>query len=223
MRPTLPKITDRPKLLDLFCGAGGCAMGYHRAGFDIVGVDIKPQPRYPFPMVVADALQPPFNLRDFDVINASPPCQAYSRSRNNGTNKFAPRLIDETRRILHDSGKPFVIENVEGCPLHFPVIICGSMFGLGASGYDLPRHRLFECSHLLLAPPCSHRRGKTIGVYGNGTNSYHRNKMGRCLKESEKREAMGIDWMTRKELNQAIPPAYTEYIGKQLIRVIHEN
>lgn len=212
----------RPLLLDLFCGAGGCSVGYHRAGFDVVGVDIKPQPRYPFTMVVADALCPPFDLAMFDVIHASPPCQAYSRSRNNGCHKKAPMLIDAVRKLLLDSGKPFVIENVEGAPLDSAVTICGSQFGLGASGYDLPRHRMFESSHLLLAPGCSHRRGKTIGVYGNGTNSFHRALMGRCLKESEKREAMGIDWMNRHELTQAIPPAYTEYIGKQLLEAIRE-
>jgi DNA (cytosine-5)-methyltransferase 1 len=207
-------------LLDLFCGAGGCSVGYHRAGFDVVGCDIKPQPRYPFRFVQADAMRPPFDLREFDAIHASPPCQAYSRSRNNGTNKNAPRLIEHVRKILHVSGVPFVMENVEGSPLHFPIKLCGACFSLGAAGLDLARHRLFESSHMLLAPRCSHRRGHTIGVYGNGTNSWHREKIGRCITDAEKRQAMGIDWMTRKELTQAIPPAYTEFIGRQLMAVL---
>lgn len=226
----------KPRLLDLFCGAGGCAMGYHRAGFDVVGVDVEPMPRYPFPFIHDDALEvmrhmnggwtirdvcgKRYGLKDFAVIHASPPCQAYSRSRNNGTNSEAVKLIVPVRKLLQASGKPFVIENVEGSPLNFPLMICGAIFGLSVFGMDLPRHRLFECSHLLLSPACCHRRGKTIGVYGNGTNSYHRAKLGRCITDAEKKEAMGIGWMTRKELTQAIPPAYTEFIGKQLLRVI---
>jgi len=205
----------RPKLLDLFCGAGGCAMGYHRAGFDVVGVDINPQPRYPFKFIQADAMT--FPLDGFDVIHASPPCQAYSRSRNNGMVKDSPRLIHLVRERLILTGKPFVIENVEGAPLHFPVLICGASFGLGTGDMQLSRHRIFESSHLILVPPCIHKRGKTIGVYGNGTNSWHRERIGRNIKESEKREAMGIDWMNRKELTQAIPPAYTEWIGRRIM------
>lgn len=211
----------KPRLLDLFCGAGGAGMGYHRAGFEVVGVDIKTQPRYPFECIKADALEVLVSGdMHFDVIHASPPCQAYSRSRNNGTNADAVKLIVPVRKLLQASGLPFVIENVEGAPLHFPLMICGAIFGLSVSGMDLPRHRLFECSHLLLSPACCHRRGKTIGVYGNGTNSYHRAKLGRCITDAEKKEAMGIDWMTRKELTQAIPPAYTEFIGKQLLEAI---
>ncbi len=213
----------RPRLLDLFCGQGGCAVGYHRAGFDVFGVDIKAQPRYPFPMVVADALKPPFDLRQFDAIHASPPCQAYSRSRNNGCHSSAPRLIDATRIILQASGKIWVIENVVGSKLNNPVELCGAAFGLKSGIFDLARHRLFEMSFYLLSPECCHRRGQTIGVYGNGTNKWHREKFGRCITDSEKREAMGIDWMTRKGLTQAIPPAYTEYIGKQLMRIIRPD
>lgn len=230
----------RPLLLDLFSGAGGCAVGYHRAGFDVIGVDIKPMPRYPFLHYEFDAMTllqkliddgecrcgpnitDTLYLSSFAAIHASPPCQAYSRSRNNGTHRDAPKLIERTRAMMRTIGKPFVIENVEGAAkeMDSAVMICGSAFGLKAAGFDLPRHRLFECSHVILAPECSHRRGQTIGVYGNGTNSWHRKKVGRCLKESEKKEAMGIDWMTRTELTQAIPPAYTEFIGRQLVRII---
>lgn len=210
------------RLLDLFCGAGGCSVGYHRAGFtEIVGVDNRPQPRYPFDFVQADALEYIVKHgREFDVIHASPPCQAYSRSRNNGACRDAPKLIPEVRRALMKTGRAWIIENVEGAPLQFPTLLCGASFGLGVSGRDLPRHRLFESSHLLLATQCHHRRGKTIGVYGGGTNSWHRAKFGRNLSDAEKRQAMGIDWMTRDELSQAIPPAYTEYIGRQLIRAL---
>ena len=211
----MTRIEMMPKLLDLFCGAGGCSMGYHRAGFEVVGVDINPQPRYPFEFVQADAME--FPLDGFDWIHASPPCQGYSISRNNGCHRDAPLLIDEIRDRLEQSGIGYVIENVPGAPLRFPFELCGASFGLGIGEFDLARHRGFECSTLLLAPPCQHRRGQTIGVYGNGTNSWHRAKFGRCITDAEKREAMGIDWMNRKELNQAIPPAYTDWIGRQLL------
>lgn len=212
----------KPRLLDLFCGAGGCSMGYHRAGFEVVGVDVNPQKNYPFDFIQADALVfvGGLDFWDFDAIHASPPCQAYSRSRNNGCHRDAPALIPQVRKMLIESRLPYVIENVVGAPLECPVEICGAIFGLKTGKFDLARHRLFETSFAMLAPACSHHRGRTIGVYGSGTNSYHRAKFGRCVKESEKREAMGIDWMTRKELTQAIPPAYTEYIGRQLIRFV---
>jgi DNA (cytosine-5)-methyltransferase 1 len=216
------QVKDRkPRLLDLFCGAGGCGVGYSRAGFDVVGVDIAPQPRYPFEFHQADALE--FlaeHGREFDAIHASPPCQAYSLSKNNGAVRDAPRLIPSVREALSLVERPWVIENVVGAPLFFAVELCGASFGLGIPGFDLPRHRLFECSHLILAPPCQHRRGKTIGVYGHGTNRWHREKMGRNLKEREKAEAMGIDWMNRFELSQAVPPAYTQWIGERLIGTV---
>lgn len=218
------------RLLDLFSGAGGCSVGYSRAGFEVYGVDNRPMPRYPYPerFEQRDAIEAlrtlidggtvcGLRLADVDAIHASPPCQAYSRAANNGSGRDAPRLIEEVRALIVESGvSAWAIENVEGAPLHFAATICGASFGLGASGYDLPRHRMFECSHLLIVPPCRHRRGKTIGVYGNGTNSWHREKMGRCLTEREKALAMGIDWMNRAELTQAIPPAYTEFVGRQL-------
>lgn len=229
----------KPVLLDLFCGAGGCATGYHRAGFDVVGVDVKPQPRYPFPFLqqealwIMDVLQGKgsifpndgkrYWLKDFAAIHASPPCQAYSRSRNNGQHKPSPMLIPETRRLLEKTSVPWIIENVEGAPLRFAVVVCGASFGLGVDGFDLSRHRLFESNHMLLVPPCEHRRGRTIGVYGNGTNSWHRKKFGRNMSDRDKKKAMGIDWMTRAELTQAIPPAYCEYLGKQLIRMILDS
>jgi DNA (cytosine-5)-methyltransferase 1 len=203
------------RILDLFCCAGGAAMGLHRAWPDaeIVGVDINPQPRYPFRFVQADAMTCP--LDGFDFIWASPPCQGYSLSRNNGSGKDAPKLVEAVRGCLQASGRPYIIENVQGAPLRAAAMLCGASFGLGAAGLDLNRHRYFETSFAVLAPPCQHRRGKTLGVYGNGTNSWHREKLGRCITVAEMREAMGIDWMVRRELSQAIPPAYSEYIARQ--------
>lgn len=219
---------SKKRLLDLFSGAGGCAKGYQLAGFYVVGVDIKPMPRYcGDEFVQGDAME---YLREhgakFDAIHASPPCQGYSRSRNNGCHKDAPRLIDETRELLISSHRPYVIENVEGAtmdnaPLYgaFVITICGAYFGLGCSGFDLSRHRLFETNFPIAPLPCVHRRGHTVGVYGNGTNSWHRKKFGRCITQKEKKQAMGIDWMNPRELTQAIPPAYTEFIGRKLITV----
>lgn len=211
----------RPLLLDLFCGAGGCAVGYHRAGFDVIGVDRKPQPRYPFRMVVADALAPPFDLRAFDAIHASPPCQRYSvANRVQRSAHKHPDLVDKIRDLLNKQNRPWIIENVVGAPLCSPALLCGQMFGL-----QVFRHRLFESSFALLAPSHgkhngtanSHRWGKHrlddisggyVTVCGGGN----------CKVETA-RKAMGIDWMTKAELNEAIPPAYTEYVGRQLLRV----
>jgi DNA (cytosine-5)-methyltransferase 1 len=207
------------KLLDLFSGAGGAAVGYHRAGFDtIVGVDHRPQPRYPFQFVQADALDFCASFgAGFDVIHASPPCQAYSLARNNGCHPNAPKLIEHTRAVVRHTGRHFIIENVPFAPLRFSMELCGASFGLGAAGLQLARHRRFESSVLILAPPCRHIPGRTIGVYGHGVNAWHRQILDRNIRAHEFREAMGIDWMTRDELNEAIPPAYTEFIGKQLI------
>ena len=205
----------KPRLLDLFCGAGGAAMGYHRAGFEVVGVDIKPQPHYPFEFHQADALT--FPLDGFDAIHASPPCQLFSRAGHlrtaQGGKSSAINLIPETRALLMASGLPYVIENVPGAPLD-GVTLCGSMFGLGVR-----RHRIFQSGAPLTTPgPCHHReQGRPVGVYhvindhvpSGGTTA-------RNLEEGQ--AAMGIDWMTWKELTEAIPPAYTEWIGAQLLQ-----
>lgn len=167
-------------------------------------------------------LDPDWIRANFDAVHASPPCQAFSLSRNNGCHPNAPRLIEATRTLLELVGLPYVIENVEGArkELREPILLCGASFGLGVAGLDLARHRLFESSVRLVAPGCCHRRGMTIGVYGNGTNKWHRDKFGRCVLVAELRRAMGIDWMPRRKLSQAIPPAYTEYIGRQLMQHI---
>ena len=210
----------RPRLLDLFCGAGGAAMGYYRAGFDVVGVDIKPQPRYPFEFHQGDALEYcAAHGHEFDVIHASPPCQAYSVTKSIHGNDH-PDLVAVTRAALQATGKPWVIENVVGAPLFSPLMLCGSMF----SGLRVYRHRLFECNpQITFAPACCSHQFKMPASKGqyhelNGTNFI--TCVGHNFKASDGRIAMGIDWMTRAELSQAIPPAYTEYIGRQLLQHI---
>ncbi len=193
------------RLLDLFCGAGGAAMGYHRAGFDdIVGIDNVPQPNYPYTFVQADALRPPVDLDAFDLIHASPPCQAFTVAQVIHDNAH-PDLIEPTRALL--GNRPYVIENVPGAPLRRDYVLCGTMFGLRSTAGLLRRHRLFETSWHApsMTPPCSHT-GPTVSVFGHGGHIYHG--------LADWREVMGIDWMTRVELAEAIPPAYTEYIGR---------
>lgn len=196
-------------------------MGYFRAGFtEIVGIDIKPQPRYPFTFIQADALRPPVNLSYFDMIHASPPCQRYTLSQNASKNGGAhPDLIPDTRAILSASGLPYVIENVPRAPLLSPVTFCGLAFGL-----KVKRHRLFESNVSISAPACPSHNQDYYLVHGREVRN--RVRMGadpkgvRCgLRVSTDigRQAMGIEWMTRTELSEAIPPAFTEFIGKQVI------
>lgn len=202
---------SRPRLLDLFCGAGGCSVGYHRAGFEVVGVDVKYQPNYPYEFHQGDALE---YLREhgheFDAIHASPPCQAYSVTNSLHGNEH-PQLLEPVRELLIATGKPYVIENVVGAPMDPFITLCGSSFGL-----NVRRHRRFESSHVLFAPECRHDLyPEPIEVVGmGGPSPRHRKPRGL----SEARAVMGIDWMNRYELTQAIPPAYTEFIGTQLLR-----
>jgi len=207
-----------PKLLDLGCGAGGATRGYQQAGFHVTGVDHRPQPHYiGDEFVLADMLEVP--LGGYDAIHASPPCQDWSvLHRNYGAAAHGTGwLLEATLSRLRGQALPWVVENVVGAPLPSAIELCGASFGLGASGLDLNRHRRFQTSFPLLAPPCQHRRGKTIGVYGNGTNRWHRTKLGRNLTTAEQREAMGIGWMNRAGLAQAVPPAYTRFIGEALL------
>lgn len=229
---TAPKA--RPRLLDLFCGAGGAAMGYHRAGFEVVGVDINPQPNYPFEFIKDDALfllsrlvdgrdigrRGDYVLGCFDAIHASPPCQAYTRAGALRTVKIDhPDLIGPTRDLLLKTGLPYVIENVPGAPLFGAVQLCGTAFGLGGPDWDLQRHRLFECSFPLQPTGCFHER-PAISVVGHGATKATRERLGRNPLIAEKRAAMGIDWMNRDELSEAIPPIYTEYVGNRLIKEV---
>lgn len=204
-----------PRLLDLFCGAGGAAMGYHRVGFEVVGVDSKPQPHYPFRFIQADALT--FPLDGFDVIHASPPCQAFSITANlaraQGKQASTVDLLTPLRPRLDATGRPYVIENVKGAPLHDPMVLCGSMFGL-----RVRRHRLFESRVLLQPPgPCRHNeQGRPVGVY-HALNDHIPQGGTTAQTLEEGQAAMGIDWMPWASLKEAIPPAYTEWIGNQLL------
>lgn len=287
---------SRPLLLDLFCGGGGAAMGYYRAGFDVVGVDIKPQPLYPFSFVCMDALAflrrllngetitvdlfRSFRLSDFTAVHLSPPCQAYCALRHMPNAKAHPELVDQSRDLAELTGLPFVIENVPGSPLRDPVTLCGTMFGLRTEcGAELRRHRLFETNWpLVCGLACAHHSGsdqsisvtgtgmalggvicvtghtandhaaiakrrKTISVHGasprdetvrwnkrvitvigsqaESTAVGHRHVKGannhrETFSVDAARCAMGIEWLPMSRLSQAIPPAYTQFIGEQL-------
>jgi DNA (cytosine-5)-methyltransferase 1 len=201
-------------------------MGYSRAGFEVVGVDIKPQPNYPFEFHQADALEiiDTFVGRgawSFDAIHASPPCQlftAFQLSQPQREN-LHPNLIDPTRELLRKLNIPYVIENVEGAPLIGPVRVCGTAFHLGVARGQLWRHRLFESSLPVVGRACHHDNRPAVMVAGHGVDGYR----GSGLSAAEARVAMEIDWMNRDEMAQAIPPAYTEWIGRQLLADLADN
>jgi len=204
-------MSARPRALDLFCGAGGAAMGLYRAGFDVTGIDSRPQPSYPFEFIRADALAPPVRPSDYDLIWASPPCQAYSATRKI-TGKEYPDLVPGTRALLERGGRPWVIENVPGAPLRHPFRLCGTMFGLGVI-----RHRIFEATFLVLAPGCG-RHGPTNSHRGYSTGAEFVCVAGNNYRRGEGARAMGIDWMrTRTELSQSVPPAYSEFIARAFL------
>lgn len=214
---------SRPRLLDLFCGAGGCSVGYDRAGFDVTGVDIDPHPDYPYPFTQADAmavLTDTAHLDRFDVVHASPPCQGYSRLNALTPDAARDYLIDDVRELLNTWGGIYVIENVESAPMPGSAVLCGSEFDLGADCRDgvwrqLRRHRRFESNRWLMgAGGCNHV-GQPLGVYGHGGGGQM--TRGYKARRSEAREAMGIDWMRHEDVVQAIPPAYTQHIGAQLL------
>ena len=210
------------KLLDLFCGAGGCSVGYARAGFEVVGVDIEPHGDYPFELTVADAMEVARDLdylAGFDVVHASPPCPRYSTVTPVEARDRHPDFVPVMRDLLAKWGGVWVMENVVGAPMPSAVVLCGRSFGL-----KVARHRLFEASHFVMSPGCACGGGAPIGVYGNpdplggerrrpGGGSRGRKATG----VAEAQDAMGIDWMTDwDDLTDAIPPAYTEYLGHQL-------
>jgi DNA (cytosine-5)-methyltransferase 1 len=220
---------SKPKLLDLYCKAGGASMGYHQAGFEVTGVDIKNQKRYPFTFIQKDAIEVLKDvefLSQFDVIAASPPCQTHSRTKHlrdaQGGTTTKLDMIPETRELLINSGKLYVIENVIGAPLINPILICGSSFGL-----KVRRHRIFESNVELVGSVCKHKeQGKPVGIYGsmNDTAQGMDKATGKYViggstakTIEEAREAMGIDWMIWKEIVEAIPPVYTNHIGLQLM------
>lgn len=204
------------KVLDLYCGAGGATMGYHLAGFEVTGVDLKHGKRYPFTyrrMSVLDLK--PEDLQEYDLIHSSPPCQTYSITKNlriaQGKSTDKQDLIEPTRELLIASGKPYIIENVVGAPLINPVRLCGSAFGL-----KVRRHRLFESNMPLSGIACDHKsQGRPVGVYGSLNDEIPNG--GKTAKNIEEgRAAMGIDWMLWGELVEAIPPAFTKYLGDQV-------
>lgn len=217
-------MSDRPLLLDLYCGAGGAAMGYHRAGFDVIGVDVNPQPNYPFEFYQFDALDALHmfiadeygDSHRFKAIHASPPCQRYSAMSTcrPGLSDEYPDLIAPTRELLIATGLPYVMENVDGSPLIDPITLCGHMFGL-----ELYRHRLFESNTILIEPmhPVHVKPASRAGHWTPGTVM---SVAGHVAPIAHAREVMGIDWMTRDELTESIPPVYTEFIGRQLLDVI---
>ena len=215
----------KPRLLDLFCKAGGAAMGYHRAGFDITGIDIEPQPNYPFEFIRMDAIEYIRAMTEnawrfpYQAIHASPPCQAYSWSAKRWKNVERADLVAVTRCELIRAPVPYVIENVVGAPLIDPLTLCGTQFGL-----EVIRHRLFESNVMLLGPgtKCRHTGSVKDGTYVTVAGHGGDNVKGRGSRAAKQR-AMGIDWMTDEELNQAIPPAMTEHIGRQLLAAIGER
>lgn len=227
------KVSDKPLLLDCFCGAGGCTRGYQEAGFYVVGVDIKPQPHYiGDDFIQTDALEAlriligggyivgrtgrKYYLSDFAAIHTSPPCQFGSKLTAMAYRGNHPNLIPATRKLLSQTGKPFVIENVENVRRHLinPILLCGSMFGM-----DIWRHRYFEIwpyNNFWLVPKCNH---SILPVLISGTTR----RKGEKRKEyhgDEKREAIGIDWMTIAEMDEAIPPVFTRWVGERLISIL---
>lgn len=247
---------SRPRLLDLYCCAGGAGMGYSQAGYDVYGVDVVAQKRYPFAFHQGDVLEVMaallrgesvafthpdgaaelLSLADFAGIHASPPCQAYTSMKSMHNAKDHADLVPATRALLTAAELPWIMENVPGAPLLNPILLCGTMFGLGVEDADLQRHRLFETSFpIALVPECQHgarstigvygghvrnrQRARTIGVYGEGARDSRR-KFDKGVPDftaDQGRAAMGIDWMTLAELSQAIPPAYTKWLGAHLM------
>lgn len=202
------------RALDLFSGAGGASMGLHRAGFDVTGIDNRKQPRYPFRFIQADALNPPVDLKAFDFIWVSPPCQRHSRmsSCRQGLSHLYPDLIAKMREILQWSMRPFVIENVEGAPLFVPVTLCGQQFGLTTY-----RHRLFEFEGFDIPRTVHQKHRVPTSKAGHWRPGTFVSVAGHCSPMDMCRDAMGIDWMNREELAEAIPPAYSEFIGTQFL------
>lgn len=208
-------MTIRPKALDLCCCAGGASMGLWRAGFDVVGVDIQPQPHYPFMFLQADALAVQF--QGFDFIWASPPCQAHTLAQRIRKNTHTD-IIAPIRARLKQAGVPYCIENVVGAPLIDPIELCGAMF----DGLRVYRHRLFECSFPVATPPHPEHIAPLRKMGRKPAPGDFMHIVGNFSGAKQGREAMGIDWMMRDELREAIPPAYAEHIGRAALQQISQ-
>jgi DNA (cytosine-5)-methyltransferase 1 len=222
-------MSGKLRLLDGYSCAGGAGKGYQRAGFHVTGCDIQAQPRY-----AGDAFEQrsffsytPEELRArFDAIHASPICQGLTRMRAPGK-KQHPNLIPQTLELLGASGLPWILENVEGAEPYMPghIKLCGTMFGLAAEGHELRRHRLFMANFLISPPsPCKHGSGPVVGIYGGHARVRSAKHGGRSTRDAWPNghkpvaaEAMGMDWATLAEMSEAIPPAYTEHLGRQLL------
>lgn len=231
----------RPLALDLFCCQGGNAKGLHNAGFDVVGVDIDQQKRYPYPFVQGDVIRimdhllkgrsivvdgMRYTLSNFKLIWASPPCQFTTALRHMHNAKQHVNFIPATRDRLKASGLPYIIENVEDAREHLiePIMLCGSMFGLGAQGFRLERHRLFETSFPTPEIVCQHDDRPVIGVYGGHARNRSAKHGGRKTRDvwegghkAAMSEALGIDWMTVDGLSEAIPPAYAQWLAEAFL------
>lgn len=230
----------RPLLIDFYCCQGGASKGYADAGFDVLGVDLDPQPHYPFSFLQMDAPQAlrtlldggtlvftchddmstytiAVKLEDVAAFAASPPCQAYSNAQRIQQNDH-PELVEPTRELLIATGKPYVIENVEGAPLIDPVTLCGSMFGL-----DTYRHRLFEAPFPIAVPPHPAHVHRTTKMGRRPVDGEYMHIVGNFSGVERARSIMGMDWATRDGLREAIPPAYTAHIGAQLLALVGEG
>lgn len=227
----------QPVLIDFYCCGGGASEGFHRAGFDVLGIDNEPQPRYRFEFARMSALDALDILNgggkiEFDtgrLIGAedvaayvgSPPCKVHTSLKPFSASHHID-LIPDTRERFRASGKPYIIENVPGAPLIDPVQLCGTAFGLGAQCIDgwrnLKRHRLFESNVPLIGTECPGDHGDVIGVYGVGGGGWQ--TRGYKGYADESREAMGIDWLPQKYLSQALPPVYAKYLGHQLLAAL---
>jgi DNA (cytosine-5)-methyltransferase 1 len=232
-------VKNKKRLLDLFCCAGGAAMGYYQAGFEVTGIDCEYQPRYPFDFVQADAIEflergiNDGSIHKWDAIHASPPCQADSNGRNFCGRKSRevdrhPLLIEPTLNLLRQFDGLWILENVIGAAhrLSYPLMICGTMLGL-----RVQRHRLFESNLFLFSPGlCNHRpfdvsvrrrRAEYLLAYEDAVTAKGQSvrRPPSCRRHAAS-EAMGIDWMTLDEMGEAVPPAYTEWIGRQLMAAL---